>query len=461
MRSNALSVFAGTCDLAAAEAVLASDDLDLLDVVDVLGQLVDKSLVVADIGDDAAGIRYRLLESIRQYAQERLQESGESATVRRRHADYFVELAELAGPHLRSRDQIPWVQRLVRDTDNFRAVLDWAIETPSPQHAFRMIAPFTVTGTAIGEAAREWADSAATIPDGDDHPLFVEVAAYASLSATFAGHFERSEALAAAAERAQARLGTTAQPVLQARAVLSIFLEHVEESRRDAEAWVELAREANDPYQLVIALIALGGVFMTADPDVAIACFDEAVGVGRDAGIASSLSLGLPLLATMLPIEESERALSLLAEAIEVGTAIGDRLGVSMVLEARATISARRGEWQTTLRATVESAELKLELGDLWNIVGSFCIAGIAFSSLGCPEPAAVLIGKADAMADRRKLMDWAIDMMALTDAELLAAHGEQVLATLAARGASLDIADAVVYLRAEAEPILATFPEQ
>ena len=138
-----LSVFAGGCDLAAAEAVLAGDDLDESDVVDVLGQLVDKSLVVADDNDDG-GVRYRLFESIRQYAQERLEADGDTAAVRRRHADHYVELAETAGPHLRSRDQLEWIKVVAPDIDNFRAAFDWAVETPSADHAFRLIAPFTL-----------------------------------------------------------------------------------------------------------------------------------------------------------------------------------------------------------------------------------------------------------------------------------------------------------------------------
>jgi predicted ATPase len=76
-------------DLSAAESVLASVDLDVSDVVDLLGQLVDKSLVVADNNDhDDGGVRYRLLESIRQYAAERLEATGDTAAVRRRHADH-------------------------------------------------------------------------------------------------------------------------------------------------------------------------------------------------------------------------------------------------------------------------------------------------------------------------------------------------------------------------------------
>ena len=246
------------------------------------------------------------------------------------------------------------------------------------------------------------------------------------------------------------------QPVLQAQSVLAIFRDQLDAARGYAEAWVELARAADDPYELVIALIALAGAYMVQEPDVGIASLDEAVRVGRDAGIASALSLGLPILAGMLPIEESERAITLLDEAVEIGTVIGDRLGVSMVLEARASISARRGEWPTTLRAAVESAELKLEVGDLVNIVGSFVFAALAFAALGHPEPAALFMSRARVMTDRLNAY-WAVEMMAATDAELLAALGEERLATLRARGAALEITDAVAYLRAEAEPVLAS----
>ena len=110
---NAMSVFAGTCDLEAAEAVLSGLELDALDVADVLGQLVDKSLVVADDSGDG-GVRYRLLETIRQYAREQLQASGDTAAVRRRHAEHYVAVAELAGPHLRTRDQNEWARAVAR-----------------------------------------------------------------------------------------------------------------------------------------------------------------------------------------------------------------------------------------------------------------------------------------------------------------------------------------------------------
>ena len=183
------------------------DDLDAADVVDVLGQLVDKSLVVVDDAD--GGVRYRLLETIRQYAQERLDASGDPAALRRRHADHYVALAEAAGPHLRGREHLEWTGVVARDIDNFRAALDWAVETPSPEHALRLVAPLAVQGRT-GELAMDWAATAIAIPGGDDHPLFPVVAAWAAWGATMGRDFERAEDLVAVAERAQAALGTPA-----------------------------------------------------------------------------------------------------------------------------------------------------------------------------------------------------------------------------------------------------------
>ncbi len=217
-----LSVFAGGCDLRAAEAVLAGDDLDVLDVVDALAHLVDKSLVIADSGDDGS-VRYRLLESIRQYARERLEASGDTSGVRRRHADHYVEVAEIAAPHLRSPDQLAWAEALARDTDNFRVVLDWALETASVEHVCRMIAPLTVQGLPIAYLAMDWAQTAIDIPGGEEDPRFEVVAAWAAWGATMGSDLDRAADFIAVAERAQGGSGGPDPLLLRARAVAAHF----------------------------------------------------------------------------------------------------------------------------------------------------------------------------------------------------------------------------------------------
>ena len=283
-----LSVFAGGCDLAAAEAVLADDDLDGLDVVDALGHLVDKSLVIAD-ADAAGGVRYRLLESIRQYGRERLEASGETAgsvvatpiTTSRSPRP----LARTCGRRTRSRGP----PALARDTDNFRVVLDWAIETASPEHACRMIAPFTVQGLPIAYTAMDWAQTAVAIPGGEDQPLFVMVAAWAAWGATMANDLDRAADFIAAAERAQGGSGETSQALLRARAVAAYFGGDTESAIKDTEAWVALARASEDHYELSDALVVLGSARSLAEPEVGLALLREAVRAARAAGIPSSL----------------------------------------------------------------------------------------------------------------------------------------------------------------------------
>ena len=115
-----LAVFAGGCTLAAVEQVCADRELPSESVLDALASLVQKSLVVAD----GAGARYHLLETMREYARERLHERGESSGVRSRHRDYFVALAETAEPYLEGGSEQPaWLSRLDQEHDNLRAVL--------------------------------------------------------------------------------------------------------------------------------------------------------------------------------------------------------------------------------------------------------------------------------------------------------------------------------------------------
>jgi predicted ATPase/DNA-binding SARP family transcriptional activator/DNA-binding CsgD family transcriptional regulator len=121
-----LSVFAGGWTLEAAEVVCSGGDVDRDEVLDLLGDLVGKSLVVARTGANGA-MRYRMLEIIRQYAAEKLAENGEAEETHGRHAAFFLALAEEARPELAGSQQGLWVERLEREQDNLRAALSWVI----------------------------------------------------------------------------------------------------------------------------------------------------------------------------------------------------------------------------------------------------------------------------------------------------------------------------------------------
>jgi predicted ATPase/DNA-binding SARP family transcriptional activator len=154
-----LGVFAGTFALEAAEQVAAGGDVDGREVADLLGRLVDKSLVVAQ--DDSDGYRYRLLEPMRQYARELLVEAGEATTVEARHHAFYLELARAADPEGTSAGPILAPGRLEADHDNLRVALGWALGH-EPEQALRLAVhmwPMWMAGSHFLEGSR-WLQAA-------------------------------------------------------------------------------------------------------------------------------------------------------------------------------------------------------------------------------------------------------------------------------------------------------------
>ena len=135
-----LSAFAGGWTMEAAEAVCQGDEIAANDVLDLLARLVDKSLVLMSEHDGVT--RYHLLETIRQYAAERLEEAGESTVSRNQHLNYFLGLGERVELQLdpeSSVDQVSLLKRLERDLDNIRRALDWATETGQIGTGLRLV----------------------------------------------------------------------------------------------------------------------------------------------------------------------------------------------------------------------------------------------------------------------------------------------------------------------------------
>jgi non-specific serine/threonine protein kinase len=130
-----LSVFAGGFTLEAAEEVCSGEGIEKDEVLDLLSHLVDKSLVVVAERDGEA--RYRLLETVKQYGREKLDESGEAEAIRGHHASFFLRLAEEAEPAMLGPEQWVWVGRLEREHDNQRAALGWLRERGEAERGLR------------------------------------------------------------------------------------------------------------------------------------------------------------------------------------------------------------------------------------------------------------------------------------------------------------------------------------
>ena len=130
-----LAVFAGGFSLEAAQAVCGDGGVGLTDeTLDTLAHLADKSLLEVDVVEG----RFRLLETIRQYAREQLLAAGEAEAVRNRHLAFFLQYAKQAEPKLRSAKQLAWLDRLETEHDNLRTALAWALERGTSDHALQL-----------------------------------------------------------------------------------------------------------------------------------------------------------------------------------------------------------------------------------------------------------------------------------------------------------------------------------
>jgi predicted ATPase/class 3 adenylate cyclase/DNA-binding CsgD family transcriptional regulator len=137
-----LAVFAGSFTLDGAEAVSTGDGVPSEQVLDILGKLVDRSLVQV-VDEAGTQTRCRLLETIRDYARRKLADAGEAESIRDRHLDYYVTFTRQAAAGLEGPDLVAWLSRVDSELDNLRSALDWSPRSPEPERGQRLVGLLT------------------------------------------------------------------------------------------------------------------------------------------------------------------------------------------------------------------------------------------------------------------------------------------------------------------------------
>ena len=394
-----LSVFAGSFDLAAAEAVCAGDDLDVYDVVDLLGDLVDKSMVIAVRTDLAT--RYRLLETLRQYGEERLDDRAETAGARDAHLLQFVAVARQLAEQWQSPDQADAGDRFDDDWENLGAAHTWAITTRNIDAAHQLIA---ATGSfAIGHFRRdhqEWCARTFELADETGrHDVWTIF--YHAYSALYAGDWDRTIALGELACTTDAtgrgalgrviilrchvsagRIDTGIELAAQLRSELPALTDPVERFwttlaillaqdpatiMTDAEAALAAARAIGGPTFIAYVLLVAQVRWRLVDPprpDRARGELDEAIRLSESVGTQSTLNwVGL---AWAMTIDDDSRALPTLKEALLRSYDERTWVAVDAALEAASTLLAHESP---TVAATIHGY---LEHSEpLWGHIGN------------------------------------------------------------------------------------------
>jgi predicted ATPase/DNA-binding CsgD family transcriptional regulator len=451
-----LAVFAGGFTLPAAGAVATAGAHPDIDLLDALAPLVDQSLLVRheDLGGEA---RFRMLETIREFAQERLGESGEEAAIRAAHAAFFLDIAEDAEPRLRGADQSLWLTRLEADHANLRAALHWFVDRGNLERALRLAGALELFWRRHGHftEGRQWLEGLlAEGAGGDARPVPPAVRARGAHAAgTLAwsqgdftrarSHLEVSRELfdAAGDERAVAYTlyNLASQVKLQgdfARAA-DLYREGLARYEAMADDWgIATLRHAT-------ASLALdSGDFECAERQLT-----GTVELARSVGDRWLLGAVLSNLGMALARQgELERAEPLLAEALALFHAIGERRWIAHTRSFQGLLATWRGDHDAALAAFREALGLAVELDVRFYIAEILERMAALIIASGAAEPAARLLGAAGALRECLAAPPLPIDRVT-RDQALDAARsmlGDATIAASFAAGRTLPLHEAV-----------------
>ncbi|WP_406198030.1 winged helix-turn-helix domain-containing protein [Kitasatospora sp. NBC_01560] len=354
-----LSVFAGGWTLEDAEAVCADErEVPAEEVADRLLSLVDKSLVVADLAADGPP-RYRMLETIHEYAEERLAASAERAAVERRHLEHFCERVRTADQHIHGPEQLFWLAVLEREQDNIRAALRRAVDLGDEQHALALALGMSWYWSLRGFSleARSWYDAVRSIgPDPFDPagPL-PEPLEHGVLD-------HRLPMPPAVAAEARRQLATYR--------LVGLFEGNLD-VLADGEA-ARLSRGLLDAYTPDLpqsyrfpGLMRVFAAFLAGRPEVLRELLDDAVEGCRRHGAPTDLAFILQIRAKLMNdwpggLEQSIRDGE---ESLELFRRTGDRWGMSQAYAAHGEAMAHRGSAEEAVAAYRRAIELAEELG--------------------------------------------------------------------------------------------------
>jgi len=399
-----LAVFAGGCTLEAAEAVCG----DGLPSLEILASLIDKSML-RSLGDEP---RFSMLETQREYALERLEGSGEAASMRRRHLDWFTALAESGEPELLGDGRREWLELLEADKDNFRAALAYALATDAATPALRLAAAlmrfWDIRGYFV--EGRRWLLDALALPGGP--PPHV-----------------RGRALAQAA-------------------VLSLRQGLHAEARALVEEAVALFGDEPSFEELATATLVLGqATLLEGDPDEALALYERAAAGYRAAGsrVGVAQTVGNVGYAHLVR-GDLEGAEASLAEAVVRGTEAGDRhTALTSLLNLAFTLVAQGKHHEASARLA-QCFAIGREVDHKKVLVEGIEASGAVAAQQGLYRRAARLLGAAET---HRALLGSTPDAFELGNIEraralVAEALEPETLAAVRAEGRRLELEEAV-----------------
>jgi predicted ATPase/class 3 adenylate cyclase/Tfp pilus assembly protein PilF len=456
-----LAVFSGGRTLEAIEAICDAEGDLPMDAFEGISSLLDKSLLRQEEGPDGEP-RFVMLETVHEYAREKLKESGEAEEIKRVHAEYFLSLAEEAYPELKGPDQLEWLERLEAEHDNMRTALSWALERKEAEVALRLGGAlwwFWWVRGHYGEG-RRWLEEALAMDRRGSPEVRAMALAGAGTLASDQGDLDRAQE---ACEEGLELLAHEAREASEARLYLLAFLgsvawqrEEHEQAKELFEESLALSREMSDTWWLATSLLNLAFVSNSrGDYERETELYEESMDLFRGLGDKQSLAYCLNNLAMVVYSQgDLERAAQLTEEAVVLQRELGNRRGVALGLCNLGWIALLQDDLGRAADLYRESLSLSWDAG-LNPLIqsaleGVACVAGVG----GETERAAQLWGAAQSLHETKGIPR-DIDFLAEADVRISAVRsgmGEEEWEEAWRKGQAMTLDEAVSYALGEEE---------
>jgi non-specific serine/threonine protein kinase len=395
-----LSVFAGGWALEAAEQVAGnrwheevenapvSHSLQTMEILDLLTSLVNKSLITAE-SQPGQETRYAMLETIRQYASEKLMQAGEGELLRKRHVAFYVDLAERAEPNLRARDMVLWLDHLEVEHENIRSALEWALEGDI-EAELRLASALLWFWHIRGHKNEgvEWLERALSIEaiDHEGQPRTPRRARIRGKALNASGSLMvMNQEIARAPVRLEESLALFKElgpPGKQGMAYALLRLAILPSARGRANdmllqslAWF---REIGDKFGVAETLLQLSGLVQNDDHQQAVLLIEEKLALSREIGDQDGIASALSSLADLaLSRDDYEQAIPLYAESLAAFRTVKNLAAVSMTLGSFGDVFFWQGNYGQAAKTYEEALAFVQELGYRFHIAFYFYSLGI------------------------------------------------------------------------------------
>lgn len=360
-----LSVFSDGWTFEAAEAICTDEEIFKEDILDILTGLTEKSIVIA--GEEKE--RFRMLETIRQYGDNKLKESGEFESITEKHLKYYSEFADIPISNLRGSDSALWMNLIKDETGNVEKALLWFIENSNSEDGIKLAAAMAYYWQINGylsKGMRFLESSVAKWTEPHNHN-YIRAISYLGNFARLTDDFDKAKTLFEKGLQICREIDAKKLMIeIQHRfAVLEYDKGNFEQSRKYYEENLDYYKSIDDKYGIGATLNNLGNIFsIQGDIEKASGMYSESLALRRAQGDKLGVSVALCNLG-ILAYEHGDyiRSKALLDESLQIRLDVGDRVGEAITLTNLGNVAFNQADYQAASALYRKSYEIYFEIG--------------------------------------------------------------------------------------------------